>query len=242
MFGMEWLEHRGNEMTKSILDDILVQKSESASLKEENDILAPLLDEIDLISDDSIKSFVRSVLVRADIFWKIPSSFSGKYHPSDEHNEGGNVIHTKRVVRIANIMAESYGLSSDERDVVLAACLLHDLCKGIPSSDDDHFHYDPMHPYTVGKFVSHCQNDDKKFANESQSSTLFVSEEIVQSILRLVRSHLGPWSPVPETYPITYLDYIVHLSDNIASKIHTVIEDSDLINPIWRKNGEGRQN
>jgi hypothetical protein len=229
-------------VTKSILDDILIHKSEASSLKEENDILAPLLDEIDLISDDSIKSFVRSVLVRAGIFWKIPSSFSGKYHPSDEHNEGGNVLHTKRVVRIANIMSESYSLSFEERDVVLAACLLHDLCKGIVSSDDDSFHYDPMHPYTVGKFVEYCQNDDKKFANESQSSTLFVGEEIVQSILRLVRSHLGPWSPVPETYPITYLDYIVHLSDNIASKIHSVIEDSDLINPIWRKDGKGREN
>lgn len=226
-------------MSKSILDDLLVQKNESVSLKEENDILLPLLEEIDLISDDAIKSFVRSILVRADIFWKIPSSFSGKYHPQDEHNEGGNVLHTKRVIRIAMIMADSYSLSVEETDIVLAACLLHDLCKGIPSKEDGSFHYDPMHPYTVGKFISHCQNDDKKFANESQSSTLFVGEEIVQSILRLVRCHLGPWSPVPETFPITYLDYIVHLSDNIASKIHTVIEDSELINPKWRKDGQG---
>jgi len=225
-------------MSKSILDDLLIQKNESVSLKEENDILFPLLKEIDLISDDAIKSFVRSVLVRADIFWKIPSSFSGKYHPADEHNEGGNVLHTKRVIRIAMIMAGSYSLSTEETDIVLAACLLHDLCKGIPSKDDESFHYDPMHPYTVGKFISHCQNDDKKFANESQSSTLFVGEEIVQSILRIVRCHLGPWSPVPETFPITYLDYIVHLSDNIASKIHTVIEDSELINPKWRKDGQ----
>jgi hypothetical protein len=134
-------------------------------------------------------------------------------------------------------MADSYSLSPEESDLVLAACLLHDLCKGIESKDDGSFHYDPMHPYTVGKFIAHCQNDDKKFANESQSSTLFVGEEVVQSILRLVRCHLGPWSPVPETFPITYLDYIVHLSDNIASKIHSVIEDSELINPKWRLDG-----
>jgi len=62
---------------------------------------------------------------------------------------------------------------------------------------------------------------------------LFISEENVQSILRLVRCHLGPWSPVPETYPITYMDYIVHLADNIASKVHTIIEDSQLINDRW---------
>lgn len=227
-------------MSKSILDDLLIQKHESFSLKEENDILQPLLEEIDLISDDTIKSFVRSILLRAEIFWKIPSSFSGKYHPADEHNEGGNVIHTKRVVRVASIMSDSYSLSAEERDLVLAACLLHDLCKGVVSEDKCSFQYDPMHPYTVGKFIAHCQNDDKKFANESQSSTLFLGEDIVQSILRLVRCHLGPWSPVPETYPITYLDYIVHIADNIASKIHTVIEDSELINPKWRKDGQGR--
>ena len=90
-----------------------------------------------------------------------------------------------------------------------------------------------MHPYTVNKFVADCIRHDKEYANDSHSSTLFISEENVQSILRLVRCHLGPWSPVPETYPITYMDYIVHLADNIASKVHIVIEDSQLINDRW---------
>jgi hypothetical protein len=222
-------------MTKSILDDILVQRSEPSSFKGENLILEPLIEEIELISDDSIRSFVRAILLKADHFWNIPSSFSGKYHPADEHGQGGNVLHTKRVVRIANVMGDSYTLSTEERDIVLAACLLHDVCKGVQDKDDDACRYDPMHPYTVGKLVEKCQKEDKNFANESMSSTLFVSEETVHSILRLVRCHLGPWSPIPETFPITYLDYIVHLSDNIASKLHTVIEDSELINPQWKK-------
>jgi len=222
-------------MTKSILDDILVQRSEPSSFKEENVILEPLLAEIELISDEAIRSFVRAVLLRAENFWDIPSSFSGKYHPADEHGHGGNVLHTKRVVRIANVMGDSYTLSSEERDIVLAACLLHDVCKGIQKDDAEGCKYDPMHPYTVGRLVERCQKEDKNFANESMSSTLFVSEETVHSILRLVRCHLGPWSPIPETFPITYLDYIVHLSDNIASKLHTVIEDSELINPQWKK-------
>jgi hypothetical protein len=225
-------------MTKSILDDILVQRSEPSSFKEENLILEPLMEEIELISDDAIRSFVRAILLRANHFWNIPSSFSGKYHPADEHGQGGNVLHTKRVVRIANVMGDSYTLSSEERDVVLAACLLHDVCKGVQNKEDDDCRYDPMHPYTVGKLVERCQKEDKNFANESMSSTLFVSEETVHSILRLVRCHLGPWSPIPETYPITYLDYIVHLSDNIASKLHTVIEDSELINPQWKKKND----
>ncbi len=229
-------------MKKSILDDILIEEKNASFLGEENKILAPLLDEINLIVDESIRSFVRSILVRGESFWEIPSSFSGKYHPADEHGHGGNVLHTKRVIRIAHYMSESYALTQEEKDIVLTACLLHDLCKGIYDADGNKLKYDPMHPYTVGKFISYCQEKDKKFASESESSTLFLSEDIVQSILRLVRCHLGPWSPVPETFPITYLDYIVHLSDNIASKLHLIIEDSDLINPKWRKDGSGTKN
>jgi HD superfamily phosphohydrolase YqeK len=226
-------------MPKSILDDLLIDKKSDSISSEEDKILAPLLDEIKSISDDTIRSFVRSLLIKAENFWDIPSSFSGKYHPADEHGPGGNVLHTKRVVRIALILSESYNLSIEERDVVIAAALIHDLCKGKKNHGSDVVSYDPMHPYTVGKFVTACQLHDKKFSSETDSSTLYVSEDVVQSILRLVRCHLGPWSPVPETYPITYLDFIVHIADNMASKLHSVIIDSDLINPKWRINGPG---
>ena len=101
---------------------------------------------------------------------------------------------------------------------------------------EDSFHYDPMHPYTVGKFVKKCQEDDKKYASESQSSTLFISEEITQGILRLVRCHLGPWSPIPETIPITYMDMIVHMADNVASKLHYIVDGDNIIVERWKIN------
>lgn len=219
---------------KSILDDIL-EEDKNNLLVQEDEILDELIDEINLITDESIKSFVRSILLKAGIFWEIPSSFSGRYHPNDEHGVGGNVLHTKRVVRIANMICDSYSLIDEERDTILAACLLHDVTKGIPSENEGSFQYDPMHPYTVNKFVMDCIKYDKEYANDSHSSTLYINEDTIQSILRLVRCHLGPWSPIPETYPITYMDYIVHLADNIASKIHSVIDDSDLINDKYTK-------
>lgn len=229
------VEELGNKMSKdSILDDILNEKNNLPFIEEENSILKPLEKEIEMISDQHIKSFVKSILMRADSFWDIPSSFSGKYHPSDEHNKGGNVLHTKRVVRAAKVISDSYSLSDEERDLVYAACLLHDLTKGIQDADSDYFHYDPMHPYTVGQFVKKCQEQDKRYAGESQCSTLFVSEETVQSILRLVRCHLGPWSPVPETIPITYLDMIVHMADNLASKLHYLVDGDNVIEERWK--------
>lgn len=223
---------KGNK--NKILDDILEQSVVSSMLEDEDQLLNPLIEEINMISSEPIRSFVRSVLLRADSFWKIPSSFSGKYHPPDEHNEGGNVLHTKRVVRTAKIMCESHSLPQEEVDVVIAACLLHDITKG-RLGEDGSFVYDPMHPYTVGGFVKFCQEDDKKYASDLNSSTLFLNEEDVQTILRLIRCHLGPWSPVPETLPITYLDQIVHLADNVASKLHIIVDGEKVQQDRWKK-------
>jgi len=229
-------------MPKSILDDILVSDKKNLKKGTEDQILKPLLSEINLITDNNVKSFVRSLLLKAEGFWEIPASFTGNNHPPDERGRGGNVLHTKRVVRIAALLTESYSLSNDEKDVVIAASLLHDLCKGARTAPDQEYRYDPMHPYAVGRFVAEAQGEDKKFSSDSESTTIYLQEEIVQSILRLVRCHLGPWSPVPETFPITYLDYIVHIADNVASKIHQIIQDSDLINREWKINGSSAEN
>ena len=221
---------------KSILDDLLKDEPVFNSNDEEDTILSPLITEINMIENHGIRSFVRSILIQSKMFWSIPSSFSGKYHPPDEHNYGGNVLHTKRVVRASKVISDSYSLTSNERDLVYAACLLHDVTKGVgdPDSEDPKsFVYDPLHPYTVGMFVKKCQENDKKYSSESSSSTLFIDEDTVQSIMRLVRCHLGPWSPVPETVPVTYLDIIVHISDNLASKLHYITDGDDIVQERW---------
>jgi len=226
-------EGRKQMSKKDMLEEILAEKVVHSQIKEEDIILEPLLDDINLIEDENIRSFVRSILVRSTDFWLMPSSFSGKYHPKDEHGVGGNVLHTKRDMRVAKILSESYGLTDEEKDMVFAASLLHDIRKGNRNPDSDKFTYDPMHPYTVGQFVRKCQEDDKKFASESQSSTLYLSEDTVQAILRLVRCHLGPWSPVPETTPVTYLDMIVHIADNVASKVDYIVDGENIKEDRW---------
>jgi HD superfamily phosphohydrolase YqeK len=137
-------------------------------------------------------------------------------------------------VRVGSVLAESYSLSSDERDLITAALLLHDITKGIKPQSSEKYYYDPMHPYTAGSFIKKCQEQDKKYASESQSSTLFISEEDTQTILRLIRCHLGPWSPVPETTPVTYMDMIVHLADNISSKLHLIVDGESIKDERWR--------
>jgi hypothetical protein len=134
------------------------------------------------------------------------------------------------------VLCDSHALPQEEKDIVIAAMLLHDVTKGVPKADQSGYLYDPLHPYTVGLFVRKCQEEDKNYASELQSSTLFLSEEIVQSILRLVRCHLGPWSPVPETIPVTYLDMIVHMADNVSSKLHHIVDGENVIESRWTDN------
>jgi len=57
------------KMGKSILDDILIEEKNASSMGKENEVLSTLLGEINLIVDESIRSFVRSILIRNDLFW-----------------------------------------------------------------------------------------------------------------------------------------------------------------------------
>ena len=221
-------------MSKTILDELLNEDIFFKNNKEENLILKDLIEEINLISSTNIKSFVRSVLLKATDFWKIPSSFSGKYHPIDEHGIGGNVLHTKRVVRIAKIISDSYILDQQERDLIYSASILHDVTKGKRKDNSEDCVYDPFHPYTLDKFVSWCIEEDKKYTSEGSSTTLYLDEDTIQSILRLVRCHLGPWSPIPETMPSTHAEMIVHLADNIASKLHNIVDGEAIIEHRWK--------
>ena len=61
-----------------------------------------------LIIADVVNTVVRSVLVRvSEHFCAATASSSGKYHLEDECQDGGLVLHTRRVVRMAHTI---YGL------------------------------------------------------------------------------------------------------------------------------------
>jgi hypothetical protein len=217
-----------------ILDDLLNGGTLSVEYEKENEILEPLLTEIDLIQNNDIKNFVRSLLVKAGPFWDIPSSFSGEYHPPDERDEGGNVLHTKRVVRAATLIADSYSLEDDDRDILIAGALIHDITKGVIFELDGLPSYDPMHPYTVDRFVRMARVEDKQYGSEAQSSVLYIDEDVSQSILRLVRCHMGVWSPIPETFPYMPLEMALHIADNVAAHLHFIIDGDDAEENLWR--------
>lgn len=217
---------------KDILNKIIEDSSTHLSDKDiEDSILDPLMDEIDLIRDPSISSFVRSMLLKSDSFWDIPGSFSSVYHPPDEQNSLGNVLHTKRVTRIALIMCENYGFNNIEVDIVLAACILHDLTKG-DMNDDGSISYDEFHPYTVDLFYNKVKRQDL-LSSETQSSVMHVEEELAYKILRIIRCHHGANSIVPETVPITVEEMIVANANAVADRLHWVLDGDQISMDRW---------
>jgi Asp-tRNA(Asn)/Glu-tRNA(Gln) amidotransferase C subunit len=215
--------------------DILDKQNDR--FQKENEVLAPLLKEIDLIMDQGIMSFVRKALYMAPShFWTVPSYSD---NPPDEHEEQGNILHTKRVVRIAKYMADAQERPETERDIIIAAALLHDITKYIAVLDDKPV-YDVMYPYTVDNFVSWLREDEEQSSSESGSSVFLIDKEHLLQILRLIRCHRGVWSPIPETIPATTAELTLHLADLLANNLANILDGDDIQEWRWTKQGDDK--
>lgn len=214
-------------------DDILDELLSEPDTTNENEVLAPLLEEVELIQDYGTKLFVKSILLKAPkLFWTGPASATGKWHPPDERGVGGNVLHTKRVVRVVRLLAEAQERSPYQVDQLVAAAILHDIFKNVEWQDGS-IHSDKMHPYRLDSFVEWARKEDEKFSTESTPTTLLIEEVMLEPILRLVRCHMGKWSPIPETIPLTYMDWTLHFADNIAANLHNIIDGDKIVEKRW---------
>jgi hypothetical protein len=63
-------------------------------------------------------------------FFEAPSSSSGRYHPADEINKGGLVLHSLRDAQMGLILCDYFDVQGEQRDEITAALILHDIKKG----------------------------------------------------------------------------------------------------------------
>lgn len=165
--------------------------------------------ELERIYDTSIREFTRLCIIHAPdyIFQDCPSSSSGKYHPLDELSWDGTIIHTKKVFTMAYELCR--GLDCEHnRDLVLAAALIHDLCKRGWKEISMHTRKD--HPAIGAQLV-----------REVQDATQLLSDEQVDIVANCVGYHYGPWSEHPWIKPIdeyTKEELTVYVSDYVVSK------------------------
>jgi len=161
--------------------------------------------EIELIADATIKEWVKETLLKApETYFKNAASSTGKYHPVCTFKEGGLIIHIKRAVYIANRLAEGWNIKGQNRDIVLAAVIIHDIAK-VGQGQGCYKDYED-HPILAEKYFA-----PTKWAWD---------ENIYEQIRDCVKNHMGPWSPKSIAKPLgkyTPLELLTYTADYIAT-------------------------
>ena len=173
-----------------------------------------------------IESFKTLIDLIPDYFFEVPASSTGKYHPKFSLGDGGLLRHTKAAVKIAyellNDPCIGNKYTSDEKDLMLIALTMHDSVKsGIPKEEYTRFD----HPLLAAKLID--DNKDK----------LSFSEEELDLIERVIKSHMGPWNIHPytkeEVLPIPKDKYgnFVHMCDYLASRkfLEVTFKDNEIV-------------
>jgi len=171
--------------------------------------------ELAWITDVALRNFTTRALTRApEYFWTVRASLSCKFHPADEWTPGGLVLHTRRVAACAKSIAEGWRLSYGQKNALVAAALLHDVCKYGPHAHERAHLYD-RHAALGERLVL------------STDADAIVPRQL---IARLVARHMGPYGPgdwSPDD--ATPLEIAVYTADWLASR------------PALFENGAGRR-
>lgn len=159
------------------------------------------LPEIDAIYDEEIRDATIKYFLTyvPDYFWERAASASGKYHPTDERDDHGLWLHTKRVfyeyANLSESLLELDEITEEEREAGKAAALIHDTFhRGWPSAN-----------------TNKSSQDHDKIAAALASEIDRMPEETVN----LVDSHMGPWAN--GKCPETSNERCFHLSDKSAA-------------------------
>jgi hypothetical protein len=164
--------------------------------------------ELNLITDQTLRDQTVNALKKLpNYFWVIPSSSTGKYHPSYALDEGGLVRHSKAAARIAVELSRvnDFEISQDELNQAISALIVHD---GFKNGTEGKYTV-ASHPVICGQILESV---------------------LPEVVVNLIKSHMGQWNrewntgkiaesqgePVPT--PQTKLQKFVHLCDYIASR------------------------
>lgn len=175
-------------------------------------------EELQMIKNEEVRNCVIEVLKRVnDQFYHAAASSTGKYHPAYALGDGGLYRHTRAAVKIANDILNlewfNKEFTDDDKDVMIAAIILHDTCKSGKDWDSQYTMH--THPIQAGDLVEDTLRDTEY-------------RGIGEEIARLIRSHMGQWNepgrwnkyndrtvlPKPEELD----EFVVHLCDYLASR------------------------
>jgi hypothetical protein len=170
--------------------------------------------ELSQIKDSKIREFTVKALENApEYFWHVPSSSTGKYHPTYALGEGGLVRHTKATVRFALEMFNFHSMQNYDdlyKDIIISALLLHDTYK---HGKNDSKYTVTEHPLIASKAI-----------RENEELCAIISKNILETILHGIETHMTEWNTDyktgKEVLPLPRYGYqkFIGLCDYLASR------------------------
>lgn len=172
-----------------------------------------LLGLVGLINNVEIANFTRKLLDAApNTFWTAKASRN--HHPLDEKGNGGNLLHTVRVVKLVRIMAEGCQLDQIDVDILTSAAILHDICRYGLTGTEDFTTAD--HPQLVRELARINK------VSCPRSVDVFV----------LIERHMGKWGDKPYNPEITP-SAILHMADVVSARAEQVWGGDKLPEAAW---------
>lgn len=169
-------------------------------------------DIINQINDGNIKRFTIQVINSLDSeFFKLKTSTTGKHHPPECNVEGGIIKHIQRVCYFAHLLIDSHRFDSlnIKGDIILSACLLHDIGKKSEYVNYQDYLDHPIRSFNIAERF--CKHLDPKIWKILGNCILF---------------HMGNYGPKKlQKSQYNLLELIVYTADYFASRKEIIIHD-----------------
>jgi 3'-5' exoribonuclease len=205
------------------LEDLVLFLPRSARAAEHMD--AELAVIIDSLADDALRRLVGTVL-RPD--GDVGQAF--RLAPAAKHNHhaylGGLIEHTLSVARICDSLAFHYGDILD-RDLLIAAALLHDLGKVREIGARSGF------PYTdEGKLLGHIVIGMQMVADAARDVPELSAGRLLL-LQHLIASHQGRYEWHSPREPRTLEAIVLHFADDLDAKLYQAAALLDAVSVGW---------
>lgn len=167
--------------------------------------------ELDQIRDADIRATTEAILALAPAHYAtVPSSSTGRYHPRDEIAEGGQVLHTRRVVRLARELGRKDSLPLHDIDLLTAAAIVHDLAK-----------------FGWGEKPTRHSQKGHEYALRYNTQDDLSEHPHYDAITCVAMLHSGQWGPRPfvgTSEALIALGAILHTADYLASRNYVLVD------------------
>lgn len=177
--------------------------------------------ELEMISDVRLRKLVRAFIEQVpDYIADVPASSTGTHHPKFDSGKGGLVRHLKMCVRVADeLMRLSYYEDLD-KDIVFAACMLHDMYKNGYTDSGRTVHTHDIICASEFQRFSYKWIDENEWRKAKRNDLKDKSDKITTCI----RSHMGQWG-VDGYSSYCNIWGVVQLADYIASRKFFDVEE-----------------